>query len=52
MDKLRMTDCKLHSFEFCDATTQENIFQLYSHTSFESEMKSRGMSFKLDLLFI
>ena len=31
-----MTDCKLHSFEFCDATTQEKIFQLYSHASFES----------------
>ena len=31
-----MTESKLHSFEFCGATTQEKIFQLYSHTSFES----------------
>ena len=31
-----MTETKLHSFEFCSATTQEKIFQLYSHSSFES----------------
>ena len=31
-----MTESKLHSFEFCGATTQEKIFQLYCHSSFES----------------
>ena len=31
-----MTKSKLHSFEFCGATTQEKISQMYSHTSFES----------------
>ena len=32
MDKLRMTESKQHSFEFCCATTQEKNI----HTRFES----------------
>ena len=32
MDKLRMTESNLHSFQFCGATTQEKNI----HTSFES----------------